>query len=1442
MLSITARLAAQCPQPTMAPYKATISVHYPKHRAISVKPCFYSPGRCAVQHTTISLASPQPGEPIGFTGRVGHSGLSLLHGEVLYCSRHTCSGGNCSQYVALKRPDRLPSVAALCIPLKPGIRDVIRAFMDGGAEGAVAAGVIACRAGSGSCDCSNDAVGRLIESKGGQKIESVAVLNLECATDDLSFARARGILEDEAIVSLLEQVTVSVEGYSRDREKYKVLKTCTSLFDLSQHNLSIRETYRALMREVSEMCDGADVTLHLRDLDKSKDEEKPNDDDSRCINLVTGIGKNFRGFLVNERYGLQDGLVGSVLSRRESDYVTKDQIDEALATHEPSKPFKQLMPRSCLNLAVPLAFQEFVFGVLNIEWDETCLAGQDASEYIKKRRPLIERVAAYLAQVIDYYEDRENPAFRPPPADQEAHSRREEVQRQRIAYYVQQAIDDLDKEVDEESSLKKLINAVGYLVGFDNDLRIMVSLRKLVVVNDLELLRLIADHGVPRFIGEGDEESLSIISAYPSAREARSHLLVEVGTSVLGTCAKLGVPLFGEVIGRSTFKPDVLCLELLREKERDLLKEEEDIRYAPCGRPEPRYEVALPLVFGGKTIGTLDFELFAADEKKTRHAGSSADLRLKAHELPGFLDWARAAAFCMAYSEDKSLGRLLDQQKKESLSRFQTLCAQAIANIRLPGKQAEKIAEQYFHELIPFEGLSVEPFDWAASYIAQTSPSSDEQPRESRTALRFRGRPLGELRLNRGSNSDPSPRSLFPEHRGEGPGGTVKRLMASYFISNLLTVRHEREESRELVESFQRIQHRLELKISEEKFSGPSVHAGGVITSVFDLLKEALADEFNSSKKEASRYAWFLYLARLDPQDDCTTLCCGTPWHRWAGADTEDMKARIEEACNDSKEGLKNILLRAERTEDILRFLERAAQFPRNPEKLKEVFIEVLADKDHPVAGGALEIDHEGDELSFTRHVAASREIQSSINFNMSPHRSPFDTSWFYTRPYSIVGLPIVLGDRSIGVLNVLRRRDTGDDFLFFSNEELSAANALKVFIAELFMRFVDYRSLPELTGYISLSDLPSRRELTQQLMQALANGQRIIGVECNFADSADQIRELLQGSEERFFLFTEHDRWDDLKMGLKDEDRVVVLAASGIPPAQRERHLSEALQLCWKLVIFFSTKEEESPLLASLPDRPFALVESAEELEQHVLNCFSVAWRNAGQKSLGKAVLFRKGDVAKKGESKWSIADMIEHLGCDASGIANGVPSLLRQHVRDGWIWRGYSDWMVYSYADSKEVARQPLKVFVSYAHEDRRLKEELVTHLTPARIVGMTTWNDDELKGGDLWMEKITDQLETCNMAVLLVSASFLDSGFCQKKEVPFLVRRGVPIIPIILRACNWELDPVISRLVALPRDKRPVMGLPRARRDESFRQIVLELLNIHLRPTASSSNNSD
>src|SRR5687767_12949252 len=53
MLFITSRLASQCSETKAEPYKATISVYYPKHRAISVKPSFYSPGRCSVKHTTI---------------------------------------------------------------------------------------------------------------------------------------------------------------------------------------------------------------------------------------------------------------------------------------------------------------------------------------------------------------------------------------------------------------------------------------------------------------------------------------------------------------------------------------------------------------------------------------------------------------------------------------------------------------------------------------------------------------------------------------------------------------------------------------------------------------------------------------------------------------------------------------------------------------------------------------------------------------------------------------------------------------------------------------------------------------------------------------------------------------------------------------------------------------------------------------------------------------------------------------------------------------------------------------------------------------------------------------------------------------------------------------------------------------------------------------------
>lgn len=122
-------------------------------------------------------------------------------------------------------------------------------------------------------------------------------------------------------------------------------------------------------------------------------------------------------------------------------------------------------------------------------------------------------------------------------------------------------------------------------------------------------------------------------------------------------------------------------------------------------------------------------------------------------------------------------------------------------------------------------------------------------------------------------------------------------------------------------------------------------------------------------------------------------------------------------------------------------------------------------------------------------------------------------------------------------------------------------------------------------------------------------------------------------------------------------------------------------------------------------------------------------------------------------------------------------------------------------------------LKVFVSYSHDDEEHKETFRQQLIDLTRGGeIDLWDDRQLSPGDAWLQQIRERVESCDIAVLLVSSNFLDSDFIFSEEWGRLLKRwkagNVQMFPIILRPCRWKASE-IADLQVLPKDGLPVVS---------------------------------
>ena len=77
-------------------------------------------------------------------------------------------------------------------------------------------------------------------------------------------------------------------------------------------------------------------------------------------------------------------------------------------------------------------------------------------------------------------------------------------------------------------------------------------------------------------------------------------------------------------------------------------------------------------------------------------------------------------------------------------------------------------------------------------------------------------------------------------------------------------------------------------------------------------------------------------------------------------------------------------------------------------------------------------------------------------------------------------------------------------------------------------------------------------------------------------------------------------------------------------------------------------------------------------------------------------------------------------------------------------------------------------LKVFTSYSHKDSDLLAELKSHLSTLRNQALIEdWTDQEIHPGKEWEREIWEQFNSADIIILLISANFLNSYYCYRKE---------------------------------------------------------------------------
>jgi hypothetical protein len=140
-------------------------------------------------------------------------------------------------------------------------------------------------------------------------------------------------------------------------------------------------------------------------------------------------------------------------------------------------------------------------------------------------------------------------------------------------------------------------------------------------------------------------------------------------------------------------------------------------------------------------------------------------------------------------------------------------------------------------------------------------------------------------------------------------------------------------------------------------------------------------------------------------------------------------------------------------------------------------------------------------------------------------------------------------------------------------------------------------------------------------------------------------------------------------------------------------------------------------------------------------------------------------------------------------------------------------------------------MEIFLSYSHKDEKEKNKLLSHLGVLQKTGkINVWSDDQVAAGADWLESINTAISRASIAILLITADYLNSDFILNIEVPnFLKKRqqeGLIVFPIVAKACAWKQVDWLAKMNLRPKNGRPIWGNKSGNIDKDLATIANEI----------------
>lgn len=102
---------------------------------------------------------------------------------------------------------------------------------------------------------------------------------------------------------------------------------------------------------------------------------------------------------------------------------------------------------------------------------------------------------------------------------------------------------------------------------------------------------------------------------------------------------------------------------------------------------------------------------------------------------------------------------------------------------------------------------------------------------------------------------------------------------------------------------------------------------------------------------------------------------------------------------------------------------------------------------------------------------------------------------------------------------------------------------------------------------------------------------------------------------------------------------------------------------------------------------------------------------------------------------------------------------------------------------------SNKKLNLFISYSKHDVQYLNDFQDHLITLKNEGLIVFDCREIEFGKEWDKEIKQKIEDCDILACLVSVKFLNTDYITKIEIPKAIEQHKTIIPIIIKACDWE-----------------------------------------------------